>query len=149
VEPTPDDREYAEVLEVAITEYLRDARAGNGARHIVRELLTALSISTEELGRMFQVSGETAQRWEQGVVAVPAKKQADITLAGDALTRLRAFFQPERLPAVIRRRPAPLFEGESALDWILRGLIREVVDRYDRLLSYEPEVLQQVAMKEA
>jgi hypothetical protein len=145
LESSPEDQEYLEVLELAIGEYLRNARAGDGARRSLRELLTTLSISTEDLGRMFQVSGETARRWEQGVVAIPPQQQAVITLAGDALTRLRSFFLPERLPAVIRRRPAPLFEGDSALDWILRGRIREVVDRYDRLLSYEPEQLQQLA----
>jgi hypothetical protein len=149
IAPTPDDQECLEMLDQAIHEYLRDIRAGEEARRMLRELLTTLAISTDELGRIFQVSGETVRRWEHNRVAVPAGKQAEITAAGAALRRLRSFFRPERLPLVIRRRPAPLFDGESALDWILRGRIREVADRYDRLLSYEPEAVQQLATEKA
>lgn len=133
----------------AIHQYLSESRAGEEAHRVLRELMTTLAISTDELGRMFRVSGETGRRWEHNVVAVPTRKQADITLAGDALRRLRRFFRPERLPLVIRRLPAPLIDGESALDWILRGRIREVADRYDGLLPYEPDAVQRPAAEAA
>jgi len=53
-----------------------------------------------------------------------------------ALTRLLALFRPERLPEVIQR-PADLFDGERALDWIRRGRAAEVADRYEMALSYQ------------
>ena len=40
-------------------------------------------------------------------------------------------FRPRRLPEVIRR-PAALFDAEPVLEWIERGRIIEVVQRYDR-----------------
>jgi hypothetical protein len=55
---------------------------------------------------------------------------------GEALDRLLALFQPARLPLAIRR-PAELFDGERALDWILRGRIGEAAGRYEIALSYQ------------
>jgi hypothetical protein len=40
------------------------------------------------------------------------------------------------LPTGIRR-PAELFDGETALAWILRGRIAEVADRYETALLYQ------------
>jgi len=45
-------------------------------------------------------------------------------------------FRPERLFQVVRRK-ADLFDGESALEWILRGRVAEVADRYELALSYQ------------
>jgi len=45
-------------------------------------------------------------------------------------------FRPERLAQVVRRK-AGLFDGESALDWILRGRIVTAVDHYEIALVYQ------------
>ena len=62
--------------------------------------------------------------------------QSIVNRASSAVMRLAAIFRPERLPQVIRRKAA-LFGGESALDWILRGQIHEVADRYETTLAYQ------------
>ena len=59
-----------------------------------------------------------------------------MTAAGAALGRLEAMFRPERLSQVVRRK-AGLFEGESALDWILRGRIAAAAGRYETALAYQ------------
>lgn len=143
--PTPEDREYLAVFNIAVSEWLRKVRAGDEARLILRRLMTSLDLSADEVGRMFRVTRETVRRWELGMVAVPTARLVELTSVDGALDRLLSLFLPERLPAVIRRRPTPLFDGESALDWILRGRIREVADRYDRLLSYQPDAIDQYA----
>lgn len=102
----------------------------------LRRLATSLDLSLDELGRMLGTSGDSVQRWERGLASVPGTQLRMLTRANDALNRLLALFSPERLPLVIRR-PTELFDGEPALDWILRGHIQEVADRYERAFSYQ------------
>ena len=102
----------------------------------MRRLAGALDLSFDELGQMLGVRGETARRWERGLGSIPTDRLADLTTAEAALDRLLGLFRPERLPVAIRR-PAELFGGESALDWILRGRIQDVADGYERALSYQ------------
>ena len=56
--------------------------------------------------------------------------------ASAALSRLPAIFPPERLPQVIRRE-AELFDGKPAVDWIVRGRIADVAERYESALAYQ------------
>lgn len=105
-------------------------------RRVLHRLMSTLDLSRDEAGRMFGVTGETVRRWERGMVEIPARQMAVLTAADGALSRLLELFLPERLPLAIRR-PAEAFGGEHALDWILRGRIAEVADRYDRALLYQ------------
>lgn len=105
-------------------------------RRTLARLAELLHLSFDQLGRMLGVSGETVRRWAQGSHRVPEERSARIALAAAALGRLLEIFQPQRLVQVVRRR-ADLFEGESALDWVLRGKITEVADRYELALSYQ------------
>lgn len=136
IELTDEDCESLSIFHVAVGQCLRRADRTDEARRILRRLMTSLDLSQDEVGRMFGVAGETVRRWEHGSTPVPAKRLAALTSAEAALDQLAELFQPERLPLVIRRS-AQLFDGESALDWILRGRIQEVADRYDRVLSYQ------------
>jgi hypothetical protein len=95
-----------------------------------------LGLSLDHLARMLSVAGDTVRLWERGYGEVPASRFGELLLADKALDRLLTLFRPERLPQVIRRK-ADLFEGEEALDWILRGRIADVADRYDSALSYQ------------
>jgi transcriptional regulator with XRE-family HTH domain len=95
-----------------------------------------LSLSQDELGRMLGVSGETIRRWKTGGTPVPEPRLAKLTAAEGAMNRLLQIFRPERLPLAIRR-PAELFRGKQALDWILDGRIAEVADRYELSLAYQ------------
>jgi len=90
----------------------------------------------DHLARMFEVAADTVRLWERGHGEVPAARRAELLLADKALDRLLELFRPERLPQVIRRK-ADLFDKEQALDWILRGRIADVADRYDAALSYQ------------
>lgn len=120
----------------AVSRYARRRRHAAEAREIIHRLMGGLDLSRAELGRVFDVSGETVRRWERGMVQVPTEKMATLTRADAALSRLLELFEPDRLP-LVTRRPAELFGGESALDWMLRGRLVEVADRYERLLAYQ------------
>ncbi|MFN8558509.1 MAG: hypothetical protein U0531_14585 [Dehalococcoidia bacterium] len=106
------------------------------ARRLLARVGAALRLDTAILGLMFGVSAEVVEGWLRGQEPVPPPVQDRLRGAVEALARLEAAFLPERLPDVIRR-PAPIFDGQSALDWILAGRIAEVADRYDRLLQYQ------------
>ncbi len=103
---------------------------------VLTRLASSLKLSFDHIGHILKVSGETVRRWVRGTVSIPDDHLAALDLLGQALDRLEAMFLPDRLPQVIRR-PADLFDGERALDWILRGRIRDVADRYEVLLRYQ------------
>lgn len=135
-QPSDEDAELLGLYQWAVLEHLQHARNGDQGRLVLRRLATSLGLSFDELGRMFQVSGETARRWERGAAPIPAERTAALTSAAAGLDRLLAIFLPDRLAGAIRR-PADLFDGDRALDWILRGKIEVVADRYDRALSFQ------------
>lgn len=122
--------------EIAVQADLADrAREEEGGTTLAR-LRAELDLSFDDLGRVLDVTGETVRRWERGLAPIPPERLAAIAEQGAALARLKAFLRAERLPVATRRK-APLFDGESARDLILRGRIAEVVERYDRALRYQ------------
>ena len=134
---SPDDyHEWLVLFHQAVEQVITSELGADQARTALRSLCTRLELSQDDLGRMFRVSGETIRRWERGLTTVPTDRRSEILAAEAALRRLQDLFRPERLPMAVRR-PAELFNGESALEWILRGLIVEVADRYERALLYQ------------
>jgi transcriptional regulator with XRE-family HTH domain len=130
------DPEWLVTFHLAI-EQLVAADLGTGrVRVALRSLMVHLALSQDDVGRVFNVAGETVRRWERGQTGIPTVREAEILAADAALRRLLELFRPERLAAAIRR-PAELFEGDSAYEWILRGRIAEVADRYENALSYQ------------
>jgi transcriptional regulator with XRE-family HTH domain len=129
-------RELMATLNTVVFELLRDSESQVQGRGILRRLMGLLSLSFDELGRLLGVSGETVRRWERGSHRVPDERMAQLDQAGAALERLVEVFRPERLARVLRRA-ADLFRGETALDWILRGRISDVADRYEAALTYQ------------
>jgi transcriptional regulator with XRE-family HTH domain len=109
---------------------------GSVERQVARYLMSRLALSYDQLGQALGVSGETVRRWDQGNHPIPGELLAKLSEASAALDRLEAMFQAERLSQVVRRK-ASSFEGESALDWILRGKIGAAVDRYEPALAYQ------------
>lgn len=134
--PDEDESELLSVFNAAVSAILRAEANETEGRSTLRRLATYLGLSQDELGRMFGVSGETIRRWERGHHRIPSGKLAELVTANENLTRLLELFRPERLPQAIRRK-AELFGGETALDWILRGRIADVVDRYEMALAYQ------------
>jgi transcriptional regulator with XRE-family HTH domain len=130
------DQELLVLFNLAVFEVLRGAEVQGRGRGTARHLMSRLSLSYDQLGRAFGVSGETVRRWERGSHPIPDERLADLAQADAALGRLEAMFRPERLPQVVRRK-AVLFEGESALDWILRGRIGAAAGRYETAFSYQ------------
>lgn len=128
--------EVQATFQLAMEELLRAESGAEKARLAVRSVMSHLDLSYDEVGRMFNVSGETVRRWSQGSHAVPSGRVGQLAAAQAALDRLLGIFRPEAFPGVIRRR-TELFDGETALDWILRGRIDEVADRYESTLSYQ------------
>lgn len=102
----------------------------------IERLAKSLDLSYDQLGQMLGVSGESVRRWQVGKIAIPAERCARIAELGAAVTRLSALIKADRLAEAVRR-PAALFEGDRALDWILRGKLPEVVDRYELALLYQ------------
>ncbi|MGH2358924.1 MAG: helix-turn-helix domain-containing protein, partial [bacterium] len=129
-------REYLSTFNLALAEILREHAVEPGARVGIRELLERLGLSYDELGQALHVSGETVRRWERGVTSVPSVKVALIESAGEALRRILRVVRPEALPSVIRR-PAQLFDGALALDWIRTGRIGDVANRYEATFAYQ------------
>lgn len=128
--------EYLTVYNAALAEVLREHETEPRARQTLRELLERLGLSYDDLAQAFDVSGETVRRWEKGAARVPVKKFALLEAADQALRRLLRIFRPDRLASVIRR-PAPLFDGASAFEWIRHGRIREVADRFETAFQYQ------------
>lgn len=130
------EHELLASFNTAVFEVLRESESRERGREILRRLMTHLELSFDDLGRLFGVSGETVRRWERGSHRIPAERMAQLTEAEGGLGRLLTIFLAERLAAALRR-PAKLFDGETALDWILRGRISEVADRYEAALAYQ------------
>ena len=130
-----DDRLLSQVYDTA-SRLLLARRHDLEARLALDRLMLRLSLSQDEAARMLGVSGETVRRWQRGAVKIPMPRAAQLLSMGEALDRLLALFQPERLALAIRR-PAELFDGERALDWILRGRIADAAGRYEIALSYQ------------
>lgn len=96
----------------------------------------ALDLSFDQLGRIFHVSGETVRRWETGAIAIPESHWAEVSKLAQETDRLQRLFETHRLPMVIRR-PAEMFAGRTALDWIFDGRIQETADLYEAALLYQ------------
>lgn len=124
------------IFHAAVGGHQRAKRGGAEGRRILYRLMATLDLSRDEAGRIFGVTGETVRRWERGMVEISAQQLARLTAADAALSRLLELFLPERLPLALRR-PAEAFGSERALDWILRGLIAQVAESYDRALMYQ------------
>jgi transcriptional regulator with XRE-family HTH domain len=130
------DGEWLVTYLLAVEEMVATDLGASRARVALRSLLARLGLSQDDAGRMLGVSGETVRRWERGSIRIPANREAEILAAEAALYRLLELFRPERLAAAIRR-PADLFAGDTAYDWILRGRIDAVADRYETALAYQ------------
>ena len=130
------EQELLSTFQVAVFERLRESRGGARGREVVRRLLALLGLSYDQLGRALGISGESVRRWERGSHPIPDERLAALARADAALDRLMAMIRPDRLSESIRR-PAPLFDGDSALDWILRGRLGEVAGRYEMALTYQ------------
>lgn len=114
---------------------IRNERQDQG-RDVLQQLKRELDVSFDDLGRPFGVNGETVRRWMQGRTPIPSERLAAISQAGSTHGRIRSHFRPERIAMVVRR-PADVFDGDSALDWILGGRMEEVADRYDDGLRFQ------------
>jgi transcriptional regulator with XRE-family HTH domain len=134
--PDETEHELLAAFNTAVSALLREAEGESRGRGAVRRLMTHLDLSFDQVGRALGVSGETVRRWERGSHEIPAERMADLLRTDAALDRLLGVFRAERLAAVVRRQ-AELFSGERALDWIFRGRIGEVADRYEVTLSYQ------------
>jgi len=135
----PDEWEIEELTHVfplVVFEEAASARKAASGRDMLRRVSACLELSFESIGRILNVPGETARRWERGISRIPNDAFATLELVDSALNRLTKLFLPQRLPGVIRRK-ADLFSGSRALDWILQGRIADVVDRYEQTLGYQ------------
>lgn len=128
--------DLVQMFPMAVFEETTAARKESSGKQILRRLMTCLDLSFDDIGRMLDVSGETIRRWERGVSRIPSETLANLEVADAALTRLIRLFLPQRLPEAVRRK-ADLFDGSRALDWILRGRITEVADRYEQTFTYQ------------
>jgi len=139
-QPLPDHTEYEllAAFNTAVSALLRETEGQSRGRGAIRRLMAHLDLSFDQVGRALGVSGETVRRWERGKGSheIPTERMADLLSAEAALDRLLEVFRAERLAIVVRRQ-AELFSGESALDWIFRGRIGEVADRYEVALAYQ------------
>lgn len=113
----------------------RDRRS-EALRSLLGNAREALDLSFDQLGRIFHVSGETVRRWETGAIAIPESHWTAVSGLAQETGRLQQLFEAHRLPMVIRR-PAEMFTGRTALDWIFDGRIQEAADLYEAALLYQ------------
>ena len=132
----PESSEWLVLFSQAAEEVIARSWSEGQARTALRSLMTHLDLGQDELGRLFGVSGETVRRWERGKSRISSGSEAAILAVDSAARRLLEIFRPGRLALVLRRK-AELFEGETALEWILRGRVDEVVERYERTFLYQ------------
>ena len=135
-EPVAVSAEWMSLYSQAVTEHLAKEAGESRARSALRSLMTHLQLGQDEMGRLFAVSGETIRRWERGKTSIPVARETEILRVEAGLNRLLEMFRLDRLPLVLRRE-AKLFEGDTALEWILRGRIQEVADRYETTFQYQ------------
>jgi hypothetical protein len=131
-----NDRQILRAFQAAVFEVLRNEETQQSGSTTIVELISKLDLNPGQVGQMIEVSAETVAEWYPGGEPIPHAKLAMLSVARDSLDRLTTMFVVERLPQIIRRK-ARLFGGDSALDWILQGRIRDVADRYDLLLRYQ------------
>ncbi len=136
LEGSERDREFLLVFGLAVAEKLGADQAESHARQSLRQLISRLALSIEDMAQLLGVPADAVEQWESGRVAIPMDAQALLGRANHALSRLLATFRPERLPELIRRE-VDLFDGRSAYDWIRQGRIEEVADRYDAAFAYQ------------
>lgn len=120
----------------AVVQQIHEGKVVSDCERTIDKLLSSLILSYSQVGKILGASAETVHAWQSGTAEIPSDKRATLVVVGDCVSRLLSTFDAQRLPYVVRR-PADLFEGGTALDWILEGRIREVVDRYDLLLRYQ------------
>jgi len=130
------EQEFLAGYNLAVAELLASQLKDAQARLILRRMMAYLGLSLDHLARIFDVSSETIRLWERGKSEVPNSLLSELLLADTALHRLLEIFRPERLAQVIRRKN-DLFERDQALDWILRGRLADVADRYEEVLAYQ------------
>ncbi len=124
---TQDAVRFIPTFALAVSELAANLAARNDARDVRDQLRAHLALNDADMERALGACGELQSSPEA---------HAYVASAGAALDRLLHLFKPESLAQVIRR-PAELFDGKRALDWILEGRIAEVADRYDVALSYQ------------
>lgn len=134
--PSELDREFLLLFSLAVTEKIRAETADSQARQSLRNVLTKLELSLDDISRLLGVSSVEVEEWETGDRPIAAEHQTVLNRVSSAVTRLSAIFRPDRLPKVIRRK-AELFDGESALEWILEGRTEDVLERYEAAFAYQ------------
>jgi hypothetical protein len=99
-------------------------------KRILQLVKRALGIDYAELGGVFGVDEPTIEGWMLGIVPSP-EHLAAVVEAESLILRLERLFGASRVTGVVWR-PAKLFGGERALEWILAGRLAEVVTRYEQ-----------------
>jgi transcriptional regulator with XRE-family HTH domain len=105
------------------------------ARSILVRLRDDLGLMNPEIARLVDVKEREVDEWFNGINPLPPSTVGQLLPLKPSLDTLTQLFTRERLPRVLRRR-APLFDGNSAVDLILRGDLAVVAERYDRALQY-------------
>ena len=136
LENMAEELELLSAWNTAVSEVIRAEASRSEGRDMLRRLAVHLELSHEQLGTMFGVSRETIRRWETGANPIPVRHVAKLVSADRSLSSLLRMFRQTRLAQAIRRK-ADLFDGERALDWILRRRHRELVDRYENTFMYQ------------
>ena len=97
-----------------------------------------LRITLEEAGQILGVSAGTIESWLNNQLPIPPEFLGRIKSTDASLSRVQDLIKKASLADVIRR-PAEVFGGQTALDWILAGRIKDVADAYDEGLYFQPD----------
>ncbi len=136
LEVSDEEDDASSAPEAAILVFLPGNPVSRDVAGVAERLSVSLGLTPSELGQMLKVSEQTVQSWMRGEGSVSLDTLQMLRAASASLDSLEQMFLPDRLPEVIRR-PAEIFDGERAVDLVLRGAIGEVVTRYGNLLMYQ------------
>lgn len=108
------------------------------AKVAIERLRALLDITLEEASRIYCVSRDTLVSWLNDQAPIPPASLELISQTDASLRRISGIIREANLPALVNR-PALIFRGTNALDWILKGRIADVADIYDHEFSRQSD----------
>jgi len=100
-------------------------------------IAATFALSDVELGHLFRVSGRSMSRWRDN--GFPKNRAADVDRIRELAAYLSRKVIPDRLPAVIRRRPQhhdDAFRGRSILETVREEGVLPVYRALEQLFAY-------------
>lgn len=98
---------------------------------LIERLRETGGLKDTDIANFAGVSLATVSRWETGREAPRPETQRLVSDLAFVVTRLKAYYRPDEIPAWLHARH-PQLDGECAIEWIRAGRSEEVLAILDR-----------------